>query len=228
MKTRLIAISASLCAFSNLASAASYTVTNNSGPLNTMSIVNSSGSFLNTGAVVIGSYLGTLPTFNPAETTMSQILSGFTVLTSGLMGTSGTGTATINGVFSLQTSGTDPLDDLTSPTAAPWVGKNLFAIIGNNTTLANSTEALIFRFSNTTIPNTEPTTVTLNMRAGAALANGVVYSGVGGFNNFQLDPTPGAASTAQSAFNTVALVPEPSAALLGAIGALGLLRRRRA
>jgi hypothetical protein len=210
------------------ANAATYTITNNSGPVNTGSIVSSTGAFLNSGSVVIGSYLGTLPTFNATTTTMSQILSGFSILATGSLGTSGTGTTTIQGVFSLQTSGVDPLDDLTAPAAAPWVGKNLFFIVGNSTTISESTEALVWRFTGTTIPNTEPTTVTLNTRAGLNTANGSVYSGIGGFDNFRLDPTPGNGTAGlQSTLNTVALVPEPSAALLGAIGALGLLRRRR-
>jgi hypothetical protein len=207
--------------------AATYTITNSSGPVNTQSIVTSSGAFANSGTVVIGTYLGTAPTLSTATSTMEDILDGFTTVATGSLGTSGSGVTTIHGVFSIQTSGTDPLDDLTAPAAAAWVGKNFFAIIGNGATIEESTEVLIFRFTNYTIPNTESTILTLNMRPADANSGGSVYGGFGGVGNYLLDPSPGNAGTANSTFNMVAVVPEPSAALLGMIGALGLLRRRR-
>lgn len=204
-----------------------YTLSNNSGPINTMPIVSSTGAFVNSGQVVIGSYLGAEPVLSGSSLTMQSILSSFTVLASGSLGTSGTGTATINGVFNIQTSGVDPLDNLAAPAAAGWLGKNFFVIAGNNAVLAESSEVLVFRFSNSTIGGTEPVTSTLSMRLGAAAANGTIFQGVGGFNNFVVDPTPGAVSTGQSAFNMVAVVPEPSVALLGVLGVFGLVRRRR-
>jgi hypothetical protein len=221
---KLLLLASTSALMISASSAATYTFTNNSGPVNTLSITNRLGGFLNTGSVAIGSYLGGAPTIT-ADSTMGQILSGFTTLVSTTMGTSGTDPNTINGVFNVQTSGADPLDNLSSQDAAAWLGKNFYVIIGNSSVLSESTEALVFVFSNSTIGGTEPVTSTLNMRSNATTANGTLLFGT--FNTVQIDPTPGTPGNANAAFALQQIVPEPSAALLGLLGAIGLIRRRR-
>ena len=98
-------------------------------------------------------------------------------------------------------------------------GKSIYAVVGNSSTLAGATELAVlkttsmFEAAQDLIPT--PAVVTLN-------TSGTLLFG-----------TPLAdlrTTTADSSVNVgfaTAPIPEPSAALLGALGALGLLRRRR-
>lgn len=71
--------------------------------------------------------------------------------------------------------------------------------------------------------------VNTNTADAGALTDGMIIPN-DGFTVTQGASTPGdlGGSFSQSGFTSVELIPEPSAALLGAIGVLGLLRRRRA
>jgi hypothetical protein len=97
--------------------------------------------------------------------------------------------------------------------------KNMYVFVGNGTTFALSTEYLVLKTTFTFDPvESGPTAFTKTITSanatplfGSAVAN--VFT-----TNADVSTTPG--------WQTAA-VPEPSAALLGAIGVLGLLRRRR-
>ena len=117
------------------------------------------------------------------------------------------------GVFARSTSAT--------VTGSIFSGKNIYAFAGNGSTFANSTELLVLKsaslFSDAqdAIPTAQAVTLTT---ANTELLFGLKALSV---------KTTTADSSATPGWNTAIAVPEPSAALLGALGALGLLRRRR-
>jgi len=116
------------------------------------------------------------------------------------------------GAVSTSTSGqfsfTDNLNIGT--TGSAFASKNVYLLVGfGGTNLATSTQLFAYKFNDTFGATDSPTPITLTLSS----SPGSVLLGT---NN-------------SSRFQAVALtvVPEASTALLGAIGALGLLRRRR-
>jgi hypothetical protein len=107
----------------------------------------------------------------------------------------------------------------TSPTTLNSQIINLF--VGNGTTVENSTSWVILSpTANTAFP------------ANVTQATGVTYAATLGTNQ-NLVASSNATWSATTALGggagagLITMIPEPSAALLGALGALGLLRRRR-
>lgn len=128
-------------------------------------------------------------------------------------GFNATGAFGTKGVFTRNTSAT--------VTGSVFTSRNIYALIGNGTTFANSSELLVlkstslFEAAQDAIPTAQ--TVTLNT-ASASLLFG---------RNLADVRTTTADASATPGWGTAQAVPEPSTALLGAIGALGILRRRR-
>jgi hypothetical protein len=94
-------------------------------------------------------------------------------------------------------------------------------VVGNGTTLAESTEFVVLKTTFTFNPAQDavPTPETLVItRANTTTLIGTEVDDV---------RTTNTDSTVTPGWATAALIPEPSTALLGLIGALGLLRRRR-
>lgn len=118
------------------------------------------------------------------------------------------------GVFSIA------LNNITV-TGTPFAGKNMFLFAGNGTTLANSTEFLVFRSNNTfnAADDATPTATTLTFRP----ALGTTLWGTT-LTDVKTASTDGSVT---AGWQMAAPVPETSTSLLGAIGALALLRRRR-
>ena len=117
------------------------------------------------------------------------------------------------GVFTRNTSAT--------VLGSAFSNRNIYAFAGNGSTFANSTELLILKSASlfTDAQDDIPTAQTVTLTTGTAtLLFGVNLADV---------RTTTADASVTSGWGTARLVPEPSAALLGAIGALGLLRRRR-
>jgi hypothetical protein len=106
--------------------------------------------------------------------------------------------------------------------SSPFLNKTLITLIGNGSTLANSTEALIYQHT-ATWPNDDGAPVPAALTA--------VLGDNGNTTAFWFGaPTGGTTPILGSdipAISMAKLIPEPSTALLGALGALGLLRRRR-
>ncbi len=151
-------------------------------------------------------YFSTGFDFNTA--TAATIKAAFT-----LFGTTQTAFAT-NGIFTGNSSATLPAND------ASFTGKTIYTLVGNAPTIAGSSTFAIFT-ANVLFPvvdalgNGSATTQT-------TLANNVVFGKL-------MAPTtqPAGGTFAQGVQMLAVAVPEPSAVLLGALGALGLLRRRR-
>ena len=106
-------------------------------------------------------------------------------------------------------------------TGSPFAGKNVYLFAGNGTTLSNSTQFVVaksaFLFNAADDSLSTPTVYTIrpdnsSILFGTPIANVLTAS-------TDASVTPG--------WQMASPIPEPSAALLGALGALGLLRRRR-
>lgn len=203
MKKTLLTIFAIGLAVS--ANAATISFTNLVGfDSTTNPIVSSTGVVIpdGTGFVAAGVFSITDAQILEFATSPGSIASAFTAVASGNFSSG------INGLFSL------------APTTNSSINSGtVYGIIGNASTFASSTEIGVFKF-------------TQSFLADPAITDGAVLSNsasgnvsqilIGGFSNFTHDFGAGA----NSAYN-LAVIPEPSAALLGALGVLGLLRRRR-
>ena len=117
------------------------------------------------------------------------------------------------GVFSRNTS--------SLVVGSPFSTKNIYAFVGNGTSFSNSTELLVLKSASTftdgqdAIPTAQLVTLSY---ANTSLLFGRQLADV---------KTTTTDSSVTLGWGTAVAVPEPSAALLGALGALGLLRRRR-
>lgn len=206
---KLTSILLSLVAASSVAQAAitvsikNFTSTSAGNP-----IVNSSGVPAATGTVFASAGIFTT-TPDWATMTASQILGLFVPVDS---------TPLTNGTFTGLFTGND-----TSTLAAYAPGfesAQAYFLVGNNSTLANSTLIAVYRTPGQVF--TPPVAGVANVAINGNVAGNWVYGIQRGVST---QP-----SVANAAFTTgiqLTSVPEPSAALLGAIGAIGLLRRRR-
>lgn len=103
-------------------------------------------------------------------------------------------------------------------TGSTVVNRTMYAYITSGTNLG------LFKTNSILVADGVPPAIessySLNFSAGTAI--------IGGYGTDYLVPTyVGGSSETVNSFQLVDAVPEPSAALLGAVGALGLLRRRR-
>lgn len=172
------------------------------------------GTLMNGGIVTLG-YFAT-NAFVPSSNlnSIGTTIAGFTVVATGIPGTS---SDDLGGSFAgFVQSEAFPGGQITGVNAL--IGRTLYVFAGNNTSLALST-AWGLKAVNTIVDDVpNETTYLANPLGGAAPVIGTIGSFIG-------NPGLQGAGT----FNTLQLaaIPEPSTALLGAIGALGLLRRRR-
>ncbi|MCX6876503.1 MAG: hypothetical protein NTW21_22245 [Verrucomicrobia bacterium] len=142
-------------------------------------------------------------------------------------------TTTFNSPALSQTRGVFAATAIGRTIDSDFAGKNMYVFVGNNTTYANSTEFLILKTTftfNTADSGPTPFTNTITTANSAPVTNGLasgdpLYRSLGTVvsdvrtTGTDVSVTPG--------WQTAVLVPETSTALLGALGALGLLRRRR-
>ena len=166
------------------------------------------------GVVALGLFSSTFD-FNTV-TSASQLVSAFTNLSGSTTGAfSLTGAPGNRGVFSLA------LPNVNINNNTTFVNQNMYLFVGNGTTYANSTEFLVLMNSRLfqAVDDNAPTGVTVNFTS----ANSTLKFGTS-VNDIR---TTGSDSSVTPGFATAAPVPETSTSLLGAIGALALLRRRR-
>jgi len=203
MKQKLIATA--LVSFACVFSASAVTVNVARGIGNTgvtvkdfQDVTLSSGGFY----MAVGTY-AIVPTVVDYQTLMTSVDS---LIQFGASGVSNS--TTLAGVLQLSTG----ITSNGGATPDVWNLKEVYVVVGNAATKALSTDWAILR-----------TTTSTFFPANVALAATTTFSVPSGA---ALNPIPGAGSVSGNIL-TLQGVPEPSAALLGALGALSLLRRRR-
>lgn len=201
MKIKFL-FAAIFAACSMVLNAASISISNYDG-VSTFSLVGDSNStLLTSGVVVVGAYAS-----EPAS--VAEVLNTFTAF--GSIGFFGAGAP---GFFTGGVSG--PLVN-----ADAFVGNNVYVVIGNGVDLNSSTEFAVWKAETNPAGNVftadnpigGPSEVVVLTGTGSLLVGSVVNFDVPNFGN-----QPGIG---------LAAIPEPSAILLGALGMVGLLRRRR-
>lgn len=127
-------------------------------------------------------------------------------------------------VFGLAVPGAYAFSSGTNFNETPIIGQTLYSFVGNGATLAASTYFALYRH-NTTLaadPAIPPET-----NYDLKLTGGSLLLGTLGTKELTIPDLAGGAQSYRTITLEGVAIPEPSAALLGAIGALGLLRRRR-
>ncbi len=214
MKIKLFLASA-LVAFALPTSAATFTVSNVvSGTGATDALYQNSDGTLLAGGIV---HVGYFPAGYSISSSLNDIEATITNFTSFASQLAGTFSADLGGAFPGYVQG----PGVAGPTitgADPLVGRALYAFVGNGATLAASNAFGLKQV------DTLRDDVPFNNEY---LANpfGGVAPVIGSVGNF----VGNASGLGSSPYTTLqlALIPEPSTALLGLIGTLGLLRRRR-
>ena len=226
MKNKLLIAMSSLVISSPVSFAALYTV--NSGTGSTASgFLNVAGNTFRSGTIAGDAYstgggisagpgvvgFGIFSTDLLSTLTPSQLVAAFTVF-GGPVAFNTTGTTGHRSVF------TAPQGAIV--TGSSFAGKNVYLLVGNGTSFANSSQfsvaksTFLFNAADDALPT--PTIYTIRPDNSTVLFGSLAP-------NVQTANTD---STVTPGFQLANAVPEPSAAVLGAIGALGLLRRRRA
>jgi hypothetical protein len=146
-------------------------------------------------------------------TQLTDIVTAFTVF--GTTDTFNGGGAPTNqrGLFAHSQSGV--------VTGSSFSGKNIYLLVGNGATFGASSELLVLK--NTSLFTDAQDSVPTAQNITFSTATATLLFG----RNIADVKTTGTDSSATAGWGTAKAVPEPSAALLGALGALGLLRRRR-
>lgn len=194
-------------------------------------------AFAGAGTIAFG-YFNITDAAITAATSSATLITAFQNwnVTAGLVGVTsqfaapGPGATSNRGVFTFNANARNL--QTTGGTAAEiaFQDKNMYAFIGNGLTYAASTEFLIIKTNYTFDAAQSGITVFQKPLTYAATSSILVGTAVANVYTNGADATAGALGTPSATtpgWQTAALVPEPSAALLGAIGALGLLRRRR-
>ena len=219
MKLKLT-IAAAIMALNVASQAATYTVSNVGDGTTDILLqdglnVNSTVKLLDGGVVALGYFAAgySFPTLANAQTAVSA----FTLVTSAIAGTySDTLGASLPGyVEGAQFQGA------TIATGNALAGRALYVFAGNASTLAGSTRFGLQQVAS--IQLDEP--LELGYSVTLAGAPAPIYGTIGSYTGDAAGQGSNTYSTLNLA-NTVS-VPETSSALLGAMGALGLLRRRR-
>jgi len=214
MKLRtIIAITASLLTFASATKAAvSVSIKNFTSTSVGTPIVNAAGvPVASTTIFASAGIFTTLPDFSTA--TASQVLADFTAIDN----TPVAGFASSQGVFTA--------NDLSGGTyPAGFSGANAYVLVGNNSTLANSTVIAVYHLAGqvfTPVDGFGNATVAIAANATAGWVYGTVTP-------LSAQPTGIGTTTYTQGIQLISSpVPEPSAALLGMLGGLALLRRRR-
>lgn len=213
MKLRLTIAAALVAMVSNL-SAANYLISNVvSGDATDVLYQNSDGSLLSGGIVALGYFAGGAPSSSIAD--IATTISSFTLQASSPVGGN---SEDLGGSFAGYVQAASVVGPAIN-NGSPLLGLPMYVFVGNGATLATSTAYALARVA--FIASDEPLAQTYV----ANPAGAVVLGDIGSLSSFTGSVTGGSAT--YSTLRLAVPVPEPSAALLGAIGALGLLRRRR-
>lgn len=148
-----------------------------------------------------------------AATSLSSIVNAFTIF--GTTDTFNTGGAPTNqrGLFAHSQNAV--------VTGSSFSGKNIYLLVGNGASFGASTQLLVLKNSALFTDAQDAVPTAQNITFSTATAT-LLFG-----RNLADVKTTGTDASVTPGWGTATAVPEPSAALLGAVGALGLLRRRR-
>jgi hypothetical protein len=193
-------------------------------PFNSLAIVYNGTNTTATGGIAAAGYFDTLS--DAQVFTLSSDLGNIATLIADFRVVSST---TLDSAFSGALSGAGLFDLNSSPSLpnATKSGKGLYTFLGDQATLGASTQWLLW--DNTDIINAEDTVTNpdanslLMAQEGASLISGGLTTATINFS-----PIQGPSESRVPAIRLAAVaIPEPSALLLTALGALALLRRKR-
>ena len=148
----------------------------------------------------------------------TELIANFNALGTGVIGnTAGLLGANVAGLYDVNA-------DYGNSAGQPFEGALLYTFIGNKLDLASSTGYALINSGETA----DPDGATPDSNLMPLLGGTYLIGTVGGGTTADLSPILGAGNenVAMGTFNLV-VVPEPSALLLGLVGFVGLLRRRR-
>ncbi len=171
-----------------------------------------------TGGVVAMGYFPVGFDLSGGLNNIQNIVAGFTVITSGAVGLNSENLGLASAGY-YDFAGTTPFT-VNATTNQQLLGRALYLFAGNGATLAGSSYFGLQQIG--TILSDDPFPQTYV----SSQVPPVPVFGIGTVGTFTGDAS-GAGSATYTTLQ-LAAIPEPSAALLGAVGALGLLRRRRA
>jgi hypothetical protein len=221
MKTKL-AIASAFIALVVSSNAAVYSVNNVvTGDGSSDALYQNKNDTLSSGGIVAMGYFPLNYVFNVTDpvnftnTLLNLDLDNFTQITSALTGSA---SASLSGSFSGYVEAAN-FQGATITVGNVLLNRPLYVFAGNAATLAGSTEWALKQVATISDDSPLEQTYLANPFGGAAPK-------IGSFGTFTGDASGFGSSTYQT-LQLAPAVPEPSAALLGAIGALGLLRRRR-
>ena len=214
MKMKL-AFAAALVAMASNASAAVFAVSNvTTGYGYSDALFQLEDNSLSNGGIVAMGYFSGTPSGNLED--IATTVGDFTILASGLTGSySGSLGGNFAGYIEEIVQGASIIE----PNSL--IGKSLYVFAGNASTLAASTQWALVQVG--TIFSDDPVEQTYVAQAFSLTP---IIGNVGSYTGNASGLASG--SEAYTTLKLVSAVPEPTAALLGAFGALGLLRRRRA
>jgi hypothetical protein len=213
---------APLLLFLSSAQAGTVVATNINDPANDVVVANMSASALSGTIVAVGWYNAGFDVDAAAAANNFAALSSasnFNVLTSTLTGeTSDTFGSDIAGYYITSNQ------DYGSPTAQMLASPQLYVLFGNAATLAGAnTQYALVRFNESINADTPiADSNTLQLSGGSY----TILSGTTGTAIVDLSSIEGSSTESNTSLQLVA-IPEPGAALLSAIGMMGLFRRRR-
>ena len=209
-----IAFAAALMAMASNASAAVYVVSNvATGYGNTDALIQLEDNSLSTGGIAALGYFSGSPSGDLAN--IATTIADFTILGSALTGSYG---ESLGGSFAGYVDTVVQGAAVIEPSSL--IGKSLYFFVGNASTLAASTQWALVQVA--TIFSDDPTEQTY-----VAQPYGLTPI-IGTIGSYTGNPSIIEGTDTFTTLKLVSAVPEPTTALLGAFGALGLLRRRRA
>lgn len=220
MKIKSALLIATLVVGTTQSNAAIFNISNVADGTTELLIASSASALALSGVVTLGYFPSG---FLVASNNIPSLISNFTVVNSAPIGQAPSWTAIDTGVTLWPGYAEMPTSDSgvsvgTIIAASPLLNRQVYAFIGNGATLAASSAFGLYSVAVLFEENSGELSYS-NLTPDAEFVLGTVGSYTG-------KASPLAETT--TVFRTIILVPEPSTALLGAVGALALLRRRRA
>jgi hypothetical protein len=216
----------SFISIASFAQGATYVFTNNQGtPASSNAITNSAGIAFKSGTAgvaSVGYFTGITDAQITGATAASTLTDNFVAWNTSTTPNANGSVNFVNSVTPVFAQGYFTMNAAARTVAGSnFSGVNIYTLVGNGLTFANSTEFLVLK--STAIFNVADDPTLPNVTVRFTSANTSVLFGTVGPNV----KTTATDATSQISWATAVPVPEASTSLLGAIGALALLRRRR-